>query len=80
MTENNDKWKMKIQIDNENVRASNYCPLCNGRKEVGLVACWPCYRSYNLRQGNPWAEEKIERANGLLMKGGQNEWIRTSQS
>ena len=52
-----------MKIDNENVRASNRCPLCEGYKSVGLVACWPCYRLHDLRNGNPGAEAKIERAN-----------------
>ncbi len=48
-----------IKIDNENVRASKRCPLCDGYKAVGLVACWPCYRLHDLRNGNPEAEAKI---------------------
>ncbi len=54
-----------IKLDNENVRASNRCPLCNGYKPVGLVACWPCYRLHDLRNGNPEAEAKIDRANEI---------------
>jgi len=52
-------------IDNQNVRASNRCPLCEGHKDIGLVTCWPCYRRYDLRNGNPEAEAKIEKANEL---------------
>ena len=55
----------RIKPDNENVRASNQCPLCEGEKETGLVVCWPCYRRYDLRNGNPEAENKIEEANKL---------------
>jgi hypothetical protein len=52
-----------MKIDNENVRLSNRCPLCEGYKEIGLVTCWPCYQLHGLRYGNPLAEAKIERAN-----------------
>ncbi len=54
-----------MEIDNKNVRASNRCPLCEGEKDTSLVTCWPCYKHYGLRYGNPEAEEKIEKANGL---------------
>ncbi len=54
-----------MKIDNENVRASNRCPLCEGYKEIGLISCWPCYRLHGLRYGNPLAEAKIERANEI---------------
>ena len=52
-----------MEIDNQNVRSSNRCPLCKDEKDIGLVTCWPCYRLYGLRNGNPEAEAKIERAN-----------------
>jgi len=55
----------KIKVDNENVRASSRCPLCEGHKDIGLVTCWPCYRRYGLRNGNPEAEARIERANEI---------------
>jgi hypothetical protein len=55
-----------IKVDNENVRAWGRCPLCEGYKEIGLVVCWPCYRKYGLRNGNPEAENKIEEANNEL--------------
>jgi len=54
-----------MKIDNQNVRNSNRCPLCEGEKDIGLVTCWPCYRLHNLRNGNPEAENKIEAANEL---------------
>lgn len=33
------------------VRASRTCPLCNGRKDDGLIVCWTCYRSHDVRNG-----------------------------
>ena len=42
------------------------CPLCQGRKEAGLVACWPCYRAWDLRDGNVGAELLIEWAEAEL--------------
>lgn len=36
--------------------------MCQGRKEAGLVACWPCYRARGLRDGSAEAESMIERA------------------
>jgi len=52
-----------MKIDNENVRASNWCPLCEGQKERGLIACWPCYHIYGLRYGNEKAEARMKEAN-----------------
>ena len=40
--------------------------MCQGRKEVGLVVCWPCYRPWGLRDGNVEAESIIERAEADL--------------
>jgi hypothetical protein len=45
--------------DNPRVRASLVCPLCNGAKASGLVACWPCFRTSGLKQGDPAAEARI---------------------
>jgi len=33
------------RIDNPNLRQLLTCPLCNGAKLQGLVACLACYRS-----------------------------------
>lgn len=44
------------------VRASCVCPLCKGAKDVGLVACWECYRLHDLRNGNARAEQTIAAA------------------
>lgn len=38
-----------VDEDNPNVRADSTCPLCLQRKDIGLVACWTCYRVRGLR-------------------------------
>jgi hypothetical protein len=48
-----------VSADNPRVRASLVCPLCNGAKDAGLVACWPCFRSSGLKQGDPAAEARV---------------------
>jgi hypothetical protein len=53
-------------MDYPHVRSSTACPLCRGRKEAGLVACWPCYRTSGLRDGNARTESIIERAEAEL--------------
>lgn len=53
-------------MDYPHVRASTACPLCRGRKEVGMAACWPCYRARGLRGGNAEAESMIGRAEAKL--------------
>ena len=45
--------------DNPHVRADGSCPLCWGEKPMGNVACWPCYRLYSMKYGNPEAEAQI---------------------
>jgi hypothetical protein len=57
-------------MDYPHVRSSTACPLCQGRKEVGLVVCWPCYRARCLRDGNAEAEAMIERAEAGLREAG----------
>jgi hypothetical protein len=42
--------------DHPRVRASEQCPLCGRLKPVGLIVCWNCYNSHNLRDGNDLAE------------------------
>jgi hypothetical protein len=58
-------------MDYPHVRSSTACPLCQGRKEVGLVACWPCYRARGMRDGNAEAEAMIERAEAGLGEAGE---------
>ena len=50
---------MSPQSPEERVRSHSVCPLCYHTKEIGLVACWPCYRIQGLRTGNPKAEASI---------------------
>lgn len=53
-------------IDHPLVRASQVCPLCGCAKDPGLVACWTCYRIFNMRNGSPYAEQAIEFAEIML--------------
>jgi hypothetical protein len=46
-------------LDYPHVRRSTTCPLCLGRKSVGLMACWPCFNSYGLKRANPQKELTI---------------------
>lgn len=46
-------------MDYLNVRLSPVCPLCLGKKEQGLIACWPCYRKHDLRSCPPAIEAKL---------------------
>lgn len=48
-----------LTIDNPHVRNARLCPLCDGDKAQGLVACWPCYNTHGLRYGNAIAESRI---------------------
>jgi hypothetical protein len=45
--------------DHPLVRASLICPLCDGAKGAGLVACWPCFRSSGLKECDPGAERIV---------------------
>jgi hypothetical protein len=56
-----------MELDYPQVRAQRVCPLCQGAKETGLVACWPCYRTYELRYGNAAAEQIIAQAEDRLL-------------
>ena len=49
---------MLKEVDHIKVRALNWCLICKGHKDTGLVCYWPCYRKDGLRYGN----EKMELA------------------
>ena len=51
-----------MTLDNPAIRRSTCCPFCSGFKTKGLVACWPCYHAYDLRNGNDYAEIHLARA------------------
>ena len=57
---------LRPEIDNPLVRKSDLCPLCDGLKSLGLVACWACYRAADMRNGNPVAEARIARRETAL--------------
>ena len=48
-------------MDHPYIRKSDLCPLCDGLKGVGMIACWPCYRGADLRNGNATAEAIFDR-------------------
>lgn len=43
------------------VRSSDLCPLCDGLKPIGTVACWSCYLNSRMKYGNPVAEARVAR-------------------
>ena len=57
-----------MKLDNPLVRASDLCPLCDGLKPVGNVACWTCYKAAEMKYGNPVAEERISRREAALQE------------
>lgn len=59
---------MRAEAEYPRVRSSAVCPLCGECKDTGLVACWSCYRTYDLRYGNREAEALIEQAEARLKR------------
>jgi hypothetical protein len=47
-------------IDHPLTRAQETCPLCGGHKNIGLVACWPCFRSSGLKNDDEKAKAKLD--------------------
>jgi hypothetical protein len=45
--------------DHPHIRTGTSCPLCNGRKAGGLLACWPCHNAHGLGDGNPHVESRL---------------------
>lgn len=37
--------------DHPLLRAATTCPFCHNHKDRGLIACWSCYRSHDMRNG-----------------------------
>jgi hypothetical protein len=58
-----------MSLDNPRVRASLVCPLCNGAKASGLIACWPCFRTSGLREGDPAADARVAAREWSLRPG-----------
>ena len=54
------------QVDHPHLRASDLCPLCDGLKPFGTVACWSCYRNAEMRNGNQVAEAMLDRREQAL--------------
>jgi hypothetical protein len=52
--------------DNTLVRAAHECPICYGDKPVGNVACWSCYRTFDMRYGNAIADQIIRNTEDRL--------------
>jgi hypothetical protein len=48
-------------IDHPHIRSKLHCPVCYGGKDAGAVVCWPCYRRYGMRNGNPTIERILDR-------------------
>jgi hypothetical protein len=38
--------------DYPKVRAHHICPVCNGQKDEGLIACWTCFRNCGIKSGD----------------------------
>jgi hypothetical protein len=60
------EYANRCTIDHPRVRNSARCPLCYGPKDVGLIACWGCYRSNELRNGNPDTEVLLDQREAML--------------
>lgn len=48
------------------VRAHHVCPVCNGPKDLGLIACWPCFRNRGVKTGQM---EKVLEAREAELSG-----------
>ena len=49
-----------MTLDHLLIRATTICPLCGAAKDTGLICCWACFRSENMRNGNSTADAKID--------------------
>jgi hypothetical protein len=51
------------------LRAFHQCPLCGHDKPRGALACWPCFTTHRVGEGddiNKWAQARIDRAEANL--------------
>ena len=48
--------------DHPLIRKHLICPLCDLHKGQGLVVCWPCYRLWDMRNGDPAVEAELDLA------------------
>lgn len=48
-----------MTTDNPRTRWQTICPICNGFKDHGLIACWSCFRKHNMRNCNLLAEKVV---------------------
>ena len=56
--------------DFPNIRNNSVCPLCAGPKAIGLVTCWPCYRSRDGRYGFDVIDQQAIEAFEAMLEGG----------
>jgi hypothetical protein len=61
------------------LRKSHICPLCDLDKSVGLVACWPCFRLWDMRYGNDLIDEQLDTAEAHLEARERNAQIVRAQ-
>lgn len=68
-----------VQISHPHVRKSFECPFCHGRKDLGTLACWPCFRGAGLKSGDPIAELVVQVFDDFLAEQDQRPfgWDRT---
>jgi hypothetical protein len=55
-----------MTLDHLRVRQHQSCPLCHRAKGFGLLVCWPCFRAYDLRNGNPLVDRRLDAAEANL--------------
>jgi hypothetical protein len=48
-----------MTLDNPLTRSGFTCPICLGPKDRGLVACWYCFKTSGLKNGEPHAEQVV---------------------
>lgn len=53
-------------LDRPNIRNSCTCPLCQGPKDRGLLACWPCFNYFKLDGFSEAAEYSLDMAEERL--------------
>jgi hypothetical protein len=52
--------------DHPLTRRQTTCPFCYRHKDPYLVACWPCFRSSGLKNGDKDANERLDNFEDFL--------------
>lgn len=57
-----------MSYDYDLTRLQTICPFCGEHKEQGLIACWGCFKSSGIKDGDETAVEVLDAFDDILQE------------